>query len=42
MLVIEIELILTRCSVASVIAVARHVCENFRANPSTRNKESAQ
>jgi hypothetical protein len=42
MLVIEIELLLTRWSAASVIAVARRVCKNFRANPSTRNKESAQ
>lgn len=42
MLVIKIELLLTRRSATSVIAVGRRVCKNFGANPSTRNKELAQ
>jgi hypothetical protein len=42
MLIIEIELLLIRGSATSVVAIARHVCENFWANPSTGNEESAQ
>lgn len=42
MRIIEIELLLTRSSVASEVSVARDVCETFRANPGAGNKESAQ